>query len=91
MVHEMRDVAIETSVDGERAVAIVVVQIEQIRAPLGVVNLSPPLGFLVRYHLRWEHEKDPVCRNDCSSIYVKVRKTNAVNTRILNYNRVHNE
>jgi hypothetical protein len=52
MVDKMGDVAIVTSIHSERAVAIIVVKVEEICAALSVIHFPSPLSFFVGDHLK---------------------------------------
>jgi len=51
VVHKMGYISIESSVNCERTVTIIVIKVKQIRASLCIINSASPLGFFIRYYL----------------------------------------
>ena len=52
MINEVADVAVDTSIDGEKCLGVVVVEIKQVRHAVGIIHLTASFRLLIRYHLQ---------------------------------------
>jgi len=51
VIDEVADVAIDSGVNSEVGIGIMIIQIKEVRHGVGIVRLSTPFGFFVCYHL----------------------------------------
>jgi len=51
VVDEATDIAIDTSIDREERLRVMIVEVQQVRHGIAIIHLATPLSFLVCYHL----------------------------------------